>query len=461
MAARGFYNIAGYDFFNPANWTPTGVPQRGDNASISRGAAVAGEATLPSGVSIGVFYRAGLGAFGSISLRNVTIPFDTVLTEFTMNNTYGGPIASDLVFAGTVVNNGTVVLQGGIQLMVLPSGTTLTNNGTINVDGSAPRFSAGGAGVSFVNNGLIRVVNPTNQTGQLAVFGPAIGGTGTISVSVNTAIELGGAVLSGQTLAFVGGVGANASVRIDQPNLFSGGISGFVSGDMLALGTTTATSVSYIPSGARSGMLQILDGANAPVASLQFSGSYATNNFSLSQSGSSLVVTTNVTDATSGSTAASTSSGVYRFFDTSDGTHFYTANFAERDTVLAERTDLLKESNDFGAQTTVGPATVSVYRFFDGVHGTHFFTASMPERDQVIATRTDLTYEPSATFLEDGTLQAGDVPVYRLFSSADGTHLYTASAAELTGLTTPGAAGYRADLLSEGVSFYAPAGNYI
>ena len=35
-------------------------------------------------------------------------------------------------------------------------------------------------------------------------------------------------------------------------------------------------------------------------------------------------------------------------------------------------------------------ATASVYRFFDVAHGTHLFTTSSAERDQVIATRSDL-----------------------------------------------------------------------
>ena len=39
------------------------------------------------------------------------------------------------------------------------------------------------------------------------------------------------------------------------------------------------------------------------------------------------------------------------------------------------------------------PATVGVYRFFDTLDGTHFFTANSSERDQLLATRPDLAFE--------------------------------------------------------------------
>ena len=47
----------------------------------------------------------------------------------------------------------------------------------------------------------------------------------------------------------------------------------------------------------------------------------------------------------------------------------------------------------FAEQAAITPATVGVYRFFDTGDGTHFFTADASERDQLLATRPDLTYE--------------------------------------------------------------------
>ncbi|MGI4796314.1 MAG: hypothetical protein ACRYF2_00040 [Janthinobacterium lividum] len=443
------------DFNDPANWRPYGVPQSGDTAALLMATVVA-TGLLPSGIKIEFGQLYNYGRSSMLTLRDATIPTSTRVDETTLSGFYTLADASALSFAGTVVNNGTIDFSGETQTVSLPAGTSLTNNGTIDVDGSSPQFSAGGAGVSFVNNGLIRIVNTNTLNTQVVVLGTTVDGSGTITVSANAGVEFGGAVASGQRLQFTGGTNAGTSVRIDQASVFAGTISGFVAGDTLTLANVTATSSSYVSATAGSGTLQLFNGGSTPVTSLQLSGTYAASDFTLSQSGSTLSITTAVTDPATGSTASPTSTGVFRFFNTADGTHFYTAGLSERDNVLLNRTDLVQEINGFGAVTTASNATVSVYRFFDTVHGTHFFTASDSERDQVVATRSDLTYEPSASFLEHAAPQAGDVAVYRLFSTTDGTHLYTGSPAELSGLTAAGSA-YRA----EGISFYAPAGSYL
>lgn len=102
----------------------------------------------------------------------------------------------------------------------------------------------------------------------------------------------------------------------------------------------------------------------------------------------------------------------------------------------------------------------TIYRFFDNIHGTHFFTASAAERDTIIATRSDLNYEPTGSFLEHTTAQAGDLAIYRFVDTLDGTHFYTGSQDEFAAITKPGTAAYRADLSYEGVSFYAPSGSF-
>ncbi len=458
MARDVFQGNVDKNFANGANWYPAGPPQAGDIASISMASAIV-TGSLPNNLTLDVTTRVFAGRYGNLLLQDATVPAGTRIDSYTFFDTYVGSFPASLSFAGSIDNKGTLIFGGGTQTVTLPSGTALLNEGIVDVDGAAPLFSAGGTATSFTNNGLIRVVNPDNQAGQLAQFRLAIGGTGTINVSVNASLELGTSVGSGQSLAFIGGVGAGTTVRIDMPSLFAGTISGFVTGDTVLLSNTTGTSAIYVPNGTASGTLQISN-AGALVASLALSGQYTTGEFTLTQSGSSLAITTLVTDSATGSASAPTATGLFRFFDKVDGSHFFTASTAERDAVAVRRPDLVEETNGFGAATSASGGTESVYRFFDTVHGTHFFTASATERDQVIATRSDLTFEPSATFLEHMTAQSGDVAVYRLFSTADGTHLYTASTAELSGLTMSGGATYRADLVSEGVSFYAPAGNY-
>src|SRR5204862_429206 len=84
--------------------------------------------------------------------------------------------------------------------------------------------------------------------------------------------------------------------------------------------------------------------------------------------------------------------GVYRFFDSNYGTHFFSASTSEKNTIIGTRPDLVYEG--VGLQSidpaSTDPQAAPVYRFFDLTYGTHFFTASASERDTVIATRSDL-----------------------------------------------------------------------
>ena len=195
-----------------------------------------------------------------------------------------------------------------------------------------------------------------------------------------------------------------------------------------------------------------------------FNGSYWGDWTSLSVNAPAAVTppTVNVTPgAVSGTTTASGTTvpinpntvSVYRFFDTTDGTHFFTASTTERDSLIATRPDLTFEGVGMNAVTpnSGDSATEAVYRFFDQANGTHFYTASSTERDSLIAAQPSMSFEGTA-FYDDATQQAGDSPVYRFFDSVHGTHLYTESAAEQASIRAT-----RPDLMPEGIAFYAPS----
>ena len=103
------------------------------------------------------------------------------------------------------------------------------------------------------------------------------------------------------------------------------------------------------------------------------------------------------------------------------------------------------------ATAAITSDATSIYRFFDTADGTHFFTASTTERDSLIATHASMVFEGTA-FYEDATPVAGDSAVYRFFDTAHGTHLYTESAAEQATIMAT-----RPDLTPEGIAFYAPS----
>ena len=145
--------------------------------------------------------------------------------------------------------------------------------------------------------------------------------------------------------------------------------------------------------------------------------------------------------------------GIYRFFDLAAGTHFYSASQMERNTLIQTRPDLIYEGEGMEAivSPSADPAATSVYRFFDLTSGTHFYSISAAERDSILATRPDLVFEGTA-FYEHTTAQPGDTPVYRFFDIVDGTHFFTPSASERGSILTT-----RPDLHDEGVAFYAPS----
>ncbi len=145
--------------------------------------------------------------------------------------------------------------------------------------------------------------------------------------------------------------------------------------------------------------------------------------------------------------------GIYRFFDSSTGTQFLTGSVAEAETTIATRPDMTYEGLAMAgiSPTNNDPNAVPVYRFFDTTNGTHFFTASQSEAETIAATRPDMVAEQS-TFSEHLTQQPGDLPVYRFFDTANGTHFFTTSASEQATI-----AATRPDMTYEGIAFYAPS----
>ncbi|MBV8930456.1 MAG: hypothetical protein JO152_15150, partial [Mycobacteriaceae bacterium] len=76
--------------------------------------------------------------------------------------------------------------------------------------------------------------------------------------------------------------------------------------------------------------------------------------------------------------------------------------------------------------TSLTPGTIGVYRFFDSHYGTHFFTASATERDTILATRPDLVSEGvGLSAVDPASNDPNGAPVYRFFDTTYGTHFFT------------------------------------
>ena len=359
------------------------------------------------------------------------------------------------VAAQAALSLGTAAGGAG-AVFVDGSGSTLTASGAtiLGGDNRGSGLSGGGTGsISVTNGGLFQTQTVTILAGsglsvdrlsQTVMFG-----------NLSTA----GSVYSAGTLVITGAVYGGGSVQI------GGGLADI--GQLGAAGVASVT-MAFVSSAATV-RLHNVTGANSIGGFQVGDGIDFVGDTSVRLTGTTLTTTTGTvalsaaptgshyglsSDAAGGTFVALTADtiGVYRFFDSNYGTHFFSASSSEKDTIMATRSDLVYEG--VGLQSidpaSTDPHAAAVYRFFDETYGTHFFTASASERDTVIATRSDLAYEGTG-FIEHTAQQSGDTPVYRFFDTKYGTHFYTADPSERATVVAT-----RPDLVDEGVGFYAP-----
>jgi hypothetical protein len=130
--------------------------------------------------------------------------------------------------------------------------------------------------------------------------------------------------------------------------------------------------------------------------------------------------------------------------------HFYTASEAEKNSVVANLSSTFNLEGVAYSINSVNPANaVPLYRFFNTKNGSHFYTASAVERDSVIANLAKIyNYEGEAYNVSATAL--GGTPVWRFFNVKKGFHFYTASEAEKNSVVTNLSAIYHL----EGIAFY-------
>ena len=158
-----------------------------------------------------------------------------------------------------------------------------------------------------------------------------------------------------------------------------------------------------------------------------------------------------VTFSVAASTTTKKKGAVYRFYNTTNSTHFYTASVAEMDTVLASySTTYLLDGAAYTINTDNPANNTPLYRFFNKRNGSHFYTASEAEKNSLLA-------NASATYALDGpaynvclTRVDGATTVYRFFNKSNGSHFYTASEAEKNKVQAELSATYTLD----GPAFY-------
>ena len=122
---------------------------------------------------------------------------------------------------------------------------------------------------------------------------------------------------------------------------------------------------------------------------------------------------------------------VYRFFNRVNGSHFYTASQAEKETVESTLASTYTfEGIAYGITVGHPENNDPLYRFYNHVTGSHFYTASLAEKETVEATLGDtFTYEGIAYYVCAPDV-LGSRSIYRFFNLMNGSHFYTASTAE-------------------------------
>lgn len=123
---------------------------------------------------------------------------------------------------------------------------------------------------------------------------------------------------------------------------------------------------------------------------------------------------------------------VFRFYNTWNGSHFFSASVHERDVTRASNTRLTYEGPLYMVSPDAGTGLSPVYRFYNSAAGVHFYTISEEEKNFVVANMSNVYHlEGVAWYARQANAPAaGTVEVYRFYRKSAGSHLYTTSVTE-------------------------------
>jgi hypothetical protein len=145
---------------------------------------------------------------------------------------------------------------------------------------------------------------------------------------------------------------------------------------------------------------------------------------------------------------------VYRFYNPVSKGHFFTTSEGERDTLLNNpQWGYAYENYGFQASEVAGIGTTPIYRFYNPKSQGHFFTANEAEKNTVLANPGWGYIFEDVGFYAYSSQIGESLPVYRFYNPVSQGHFFTINEAEKnTVLANPGW-GYQ----FEGVGFYANA----
>ncbi len=172
----------------------------------------------------------------------------------------GGTLSGYGDIAGGLVNNGTIIVNGGSQ-QTAQFGSAMTGNGALTVAAGSELVMPGATLSNLADNGVIY------DTGAIAVTG-SLSGSGTILVEQG-ALEFANA--SSATVAFAG---SGVTIALASPSQFHGVVAGFEPGDTLLLSGISATSATIV-----NGNTLALMAGGATLDTLTLAGGYTGASF--------------------------------------------------------------------------------------------------------------------------------------------------------------------------------------
>ncbi len=120
---------------------------------------------------------------------------------------------------------------------------------------------------------------------------------------------------------------------------------------------------------------------------------------------------------------------VYRFYNFTNNTHFFTSSLDEANSVIVNYPKVFRYE---GICYYTNPAnnTQPLYRFYNRVSASHFYTASLDEANHILATWPHIFTLDGQTYAVNPGPVPFSTPVYRFYNLTNGSHFYTASAEE-------------------------------
>lgn len=141
---------------------------------------------------------------------------------------------------------------------------------------------------------------------------------------------------------------------------------------------------------------------------------------------------------------------IYRFYNTAEGSHFYTAVSNEKHQLAGMGYTYRYEGIAGFASAGAYDGGLAVHRFYNKKTGTHFYTGNQAEASRVNDTMyTTYRYEGIA-FYADAEEHYDSTAMHRFYKFNQGVHFYTGVQSEATAVNSTMSNTYR----YEGVPFY-------